>query len=1335
MKAIFLRTLVPQRVLRLLQLLFVTLVGALGSLAAGATTVVPLSLSETVGQADAIVVGTITGHQSRWGDASKRWMQTDYTLAVEDVVYASEQGVPIQHTIVLTYWGGTIGGETQAVADIRQPVDGERVLMMLHSRWAQGGTVAPTVGFNHGLFSVADDAVSGKPVVLDAAGRPLALRSDGQIVRGNVTAAVTAGATAMDLPTFIKWLHANIALIKAAPVAPRPTVDQSDPRLMKVFAKTPAPAGAIAPSSNSIGANPVAPASAPPAEGGAGVPAVGPAKETGPSLPASANDAMTVSTDGMVTPTWSTNHQAHLPIVVNNFPPSFAPWSPEDQYQMAKWNYYASEVFRVYTTPTGTYSWGNGVFDLAGWLTDAQRLSMYGSSWYCGTNCTGLAVTFMRFDGGGWIIEADIALNAAVSWTLDDEWVFMGGPAIGFRQSFIHELGHMHGLNHDFDFLALMNYLQPGNYRYFAFPFMDDAAGIRFEYPGNAVSRTDLAVYLYYENGTCYDGITFYNCVSEATYPSNVVAGASLAVNNYHVENVGTTTISTPTIEWYLTAVRDFNSAYYYLGSSTFSSLSPFTYFTPSAVGRTFTVPANVPAGAYFLAGYIRDDEGPGQASFPFSNNYAFSLNRISVSAATYTVTPSAGTGGTVNPATAQTVSAGATTAFVVTANVGYTRNAAVGGTCPQGSWNSNTWTTGAINASCTVSFSFTIVTATNVALAVNGGVATASSTLAGRSPSVTIDNERAGINYASAGYGGIWKDATPGVFPDWVQIDFNGSKTINRVVVYTAQTNFTAPVEPTDTLTTTLGLTSFIVQGWSNGTWVPLATVTGNNLVKRTVTFSATTTERIRIYVTNAPSESRIAEIEAWTAAASTSYTVTPSAGAGGTVNPATAQTVSAGATTAFVVTANAGYTRNTAVGGTCPQGSWNSNTWTTGAINANCTVSFSFTVATTTNVALGGVATASSTLAGRSPSVTIDNERAGINYASAGYGGIWKDATPGVFPDWVQIDFNGSKTINRVVVYTAQTNFTAPVEPTDTLTTTLGLTSFIVQGWSNGTWVPLATVTGNNLVKRTVTFSATTTERIRIYVTNAPSESRIAEIEAWTAAASTSYTVTPSAGAGGTVNPATAQTVSAGATTAFVVTANAGYTRDTAVGGTCPQGSWNSNTWTTGAINANCTVSFSFTVATTTNVALGGVATASSTLAGRSPSVTIDNERAGINYASAGYGGIWKDATPGVFPDWVQIDFNGSKTINRVVVYTAQTNFTAPVEPTDTLTTTLGLTSFTVQGWSNGTWVPLATVTGNNLVKRTVTFSATATERIRIYVTNAPSESRIAEIEAWTP
>ncbi|MEJ7667862.1 MAG: S8 family serine peptidase [Casimicrobiaceae bacterium] len=480
-----------------------------------------------------------------------------------------------------------------------------------------------------------------------------------------------------------------------------------------------------------------------------------------------------------------------------------------------------------------------------------------------------------------------------------------------------------------------------------------------------------------------------------------------------------------------------------------------------------------------------------------------------------------------------------------------------------------------------------------NVALASVGAVASASSSYSGGYPVAAINNnERTGAGWGS---GGGWNDATVGAFPDWVQINFNGTKTIDRVVVYTLQDNYASPIEPSDTLTfSAYGVTDFMLQAWNGSAWVTFATVTGNNLVKRTVTFPAVTTDRIRVHITNArDGYSRITEIAAWGVDAPTP----PSGGS---------------------------------------------------------------------NVALasvGAVASASSSYSGGYPVAAINNnERTGAGWGS---GGGWNDATVGAFPDWVQINFNGTKTIDRVVVYTLQDNYASPIEPSDTLTfSAYGVTDFMLQAWNGSAWVTFATVTGNNLVKRTVTFPAVTTDRIRVHITNArDGYSRITEIAAWGVDAPTP----PSGGS---------------------------------------------------------------------NVALasvGAVASASSSYSGGYPVAAINNnERTGAGWGS---GGGWNDATVGAFPDWVQINFNGTKTIDRVVVYTLQDNYASPIEPSDTLTfSAYGVTDFMLQAWNGSAWVTFATVTGNNLVKRTVTFPAVTTDRIRVHITNArDGYSRITEIAAW--
>jgi hypothetical protein len=156
---------------------------------------------------------------------------------------------------------------------------------------------------------------------------------------------------------------------------------------------------------------------------------------------------------------------------------------------------------------------------------------------------------------------------------------------------------------------------------------------------------------------------------------------------------------------------------------------------------------------------------------------------------------------------------------------------------------------------------------ATNVALASNGGVASASSTVGSNYPvSAVNDGDRRGLGW---GNGGGWNDATYNTYPDWVQVDFSGSKTINEIDVFTIQDNYSSPAVPTQVMTFSIyGITDFQVQYWNGSVWVtvPGGTVSGNNLVWRRFTFAPITTTKVRVNVTNALNgHSRIVEVEAW--------------------------------------------------------------------------------------------------------------------------------------------------------------------------------------------------------------------------------------------------------------------------------------------------------------------------------------------------------------------------------------------------------------------------------------------------------------------------------------
>ncbi len=318
-----------------------------------------------------------------------------------------------------------------------------------------------------------------------------------------------------------------------------------------------------------------------------------------------------------------------------------------------------------------------------------------------------------------------------------------------------------------------------------------------------------------------------------------------------------------------------------------------------------------------------------------------------------------------------------------------------------------------------------------NVALASNGGVASASSQLGTGWPAAGANNgERKGLNW---GNGGGWADGTANTYPDWLQITFNGMKTIDEIDVFGVQDNYQSPSEPTETMTFSYyGLAGFNVQYWDGSAWVnvPGCNVGGNNLIWKKFIFSAITTNKVRVQVNNALyGNSRITEVEAY-----------------GTDAPA--------------------------------------------RIN----------VALTSN---GGTVSVSSTgsTGGTFPASGVNNgDRKGLNWEN---GGGWRDGTDNVFPDWLQVDFNGTKTIDEIDVFTIQNGYANPSEPTETMTFSLyGITAFDVQYWNGSSWATVTngSVSGNDKVWRKFTFSPVTTTKLRVVVNNALySASRIIEVEAW--------------------------------------------------------------------------------------------------------------------------------------------------------------------------------------------------------------------------------------------
>ena len=984
----------------------------------------------------------------------------------------------------------------------------------------------------------------------------------------------------------------------------------------------------------------------------------------------------------------------------------------------------------------------------------------------------------------------------------------------------------------------------------------------------------------------------------------------------------------------------------------------------------------NVPAGAYTLTAIATDNQFGTTTSAPvhiviLANSPPVVSIANPVEGSTYTSPASV----TIDATAADSDGTVAQVAFYANGNpIGTVTSApyTITWAAPMGNWALTAIAAdnqGATTTSAPVHITVNpIPDRTNVALSSAGAAALASSTYnANYPPSGAINGDRKG----GWGAGGAWCDGTSNTWPDWLEVDFHGMKLVEEVDVFSMQDTYTAPVDPTPSMTFAYyGLKNFEVQYWTGSAWVgvPGGAVTNNNLVWRQVVFAPLTTSKIRVYVSNAMANySRIMEVEAWgiagagnippdvsltspqdgatlatpgditvnatasdndgtvasvsfyangvlistdttspysatwsnaapgpyaltavatddqgatttssavnvTVAANTPPTVTitgPTEGAS-FIAPATVSVSAAAADSDGTVASVAFFANGLPIGtdsaspfsvtwANVTSGSYTLTAVATdnqGATTTSAPVHITVTVIPgRTNVALatnGAVAVPSSSYNANYPAAgAINGDRKGVNW---GAGGAWCDGTGNSWPDWLEVDFPAYKSIDEVDVFSMQDTYSAPADPTPTMTFTYyGLKNFEVQYWNGTSWVdvPGGAITNNNLVWRRLTFAAVTTSKIRVYVTSALNTySRIMEVEAWgvpaagniaptvsvtgptegasfaspadlsinatasdsdgsvqqvafyvngsligtdtsapysvpwSAVPAGSYTLTAVAtddqGATTTsaavhvsvvnntpptvaiVSPAEGATFTAPATITVMasasdsdgsVTSVAFYANGQSIGSDSASPysiAWTnvqagSYTLTAVATDNQGTTTTSAAVHITVNsvpgrmnMALagnGGVASASSTYNGSYPAASVINgDRKGLNW---GAGGGWCDGTSNSWPDWIEVDFNGSKTIDEIDVFSMQDSYRSPVDPTPTMTFAYyGLKNFEVQYWNGSAWVdvPGGAVTNNNLVWRQLTFAAVTTTKIRVLVSSAlNSYSRAMEIEAW--
>ncbi|MCB1920103.1 MAG: DUF4214 domain-containing protein [Candidatus Competibacteraceae bacterium] len=481
-------------------------------------------------------------------------------------------------------------------------------------------------------------------------------------------------------------------------------------------------------------------------------------------------------------------------------------------------------------------------------------------------------------------------------------------------------------------------------------------------------------------------------------------------------------------------------------------------------------------------------------------------------------------------------------------------------------------------------------------------------------------------------------------------------------------------------------------------------------------------------------------------TGSATVSHTVTATGGLNGSITPPSA-TVSDGDTTQFIVNPDIGYVANV----TGCNGSLSGNTYTTGAITADCTVNATFSpqtfTVTATAGANGGISPSSRTVAyNNSTSFTVTPNTGYAIDTVTGCNGILSGniyntgaitADCAVNATFVQKSYTVSATAgaNGSITPTSQT-VTHGTTTTFTVTPNTGYTATVTgcggalsgntyttgivtadctvsATFSQQSWTVSATAGANGSISpasqsviqgETATLTVTPNSSYAAVVTgcNGSLSGNTYTTGPITADCTVSatftqqtYTVSTTAGSNGSISPVS-RTVAEGATTTFTVTPNTGYTATVTGCG----GSLSGTTYTTDVITSACTVNATFTAQTYTVSATAGsngsISPTSQTVAHGATTTFTVTPNSGYTATVTGCGGILSGNTytTGVIMGACTVDATFTQQTTTTFTVTATAGANGSISPVSQTVTQGATTTFTVTPNTGYT----ATITGCN-------------------------------------
>jgi parallel beta-helix repeat protein len=557
-------------------------------------------------------------------------------------------------------------------------------------------------------------------------------------------------------------------------------------------------------------------------------------------------------------------------------------------------------------------------------------------------------------------------------------------------------------------------------------------------------------------------------------------------------------------------------------------SISPSgTVVVDQGTSKTFTI---TPNSGFSVASVTVDGVNVGAVtSYTFTNvqaNHVINAT-FATSGVTFTITASAGANGAISPSGPVTVNQGASQTFTITPNAGFAVSSVTVDGTNVGAVTTYTFSNVQANHTISASFATAPTTITSADGFFNRTLGSS------QSGSFSVDFDASvSLSPSNTNFSLCQGNATAytGLA---CMVRFNSTGTIDarNGGAFAAVTSMPFTANTTYHVRMDVNVASHtynVAVTAPGGSPVTIAT----NYAFRTEQAAVTSLDTFDVNVNATPGGSATFG-QTTVGTAPTTFTITASAGSGGTISPTGAVTVNQGASQTFTITPNSGFTvSSVTVDGTSVGAV---STYTFSNVQANHTVSATFAPVTFTITASAG-ANGSISPTG---AVTV-NQGSSQTFAITPNSGF---AVSSVTVDGTSVGAVTTYTFSNVQANHTISAAFAPV--TFTITASAG---------ANGSISPTGAVTVNQGASQTFTITPNSGFSVSDVAVDGTSVGAVSTytfsnvqanhtISATFVANSVTFTITASAGSGGTISPTGAVTVNQGSSQTFTITANSGF------------------------------------------------------------------------------------------------------------------------------------------------------------------------------------------------